>query len=81
MANNFVSKEMGELKIENNRKKTIENKSSKLLGDLNLEKEFEVERIKKMEIKLEIISYFKKTFVSHFKTKILCITEDLKVDK
>ena len=31
----------------------IEDKSSKLLRNLNIEKEFEIERIKKIEIKLE----------------------------
>ena len=36
----------------------IEPKSSKLLGDLNMEEGFEIERIKK---------YSKKIFVSHFK--------------
>ena len=66
---------MEELKI-----KKLEDKSSKLLGDLNMEKGFEIDRIKKIEIKLEklkipktiadaitesIIS--KKIFVSYFK--------------
>ena len=41
-------KEMEELKI-----KKLEDKSSKLLGDLNMEKGFEIDRIKKIEIKLK----------------------------
>ena len=40
--------EMKQLKIE-----MIEDKSSKLLGDLNMEKRIEIEEIKEIEIKLE----------------------------
>ena len=39
---------MEKLKID-----TIECKSSKLLRDLNMEKRFEIERMKKIEVKLE----------------------------
>ena len=47
-------KEMRKLKIE-----LIEYKSSKLLGYLNMAKGFEIERIKKLETKLEKLKILK----------------------
>ena len=83
-------KEMKRLRIE-----TLELKSSKLLGDLNLKKGFEIEEIMEIEIKLEKLKipttvintinkiyYFRGVYVSHFKTqKLLCLIEDSRVDK
>ena len=75
------------LKIE-----TIEYKSSKLLGDLNMEKGIEIEEIKEIEINLEKLKIPKTIFNAIRKLnicitfldingKILCLIEYLKVDR
>ena len=65
-------KEMKELEIV-----MIEDKSSKLLRDLNIEKEVEIERIRKIEIKLEKLK-IPKTIVDAITesviSKNICIT-------
>ena len=78
---------MERLKIE-----AIEYKNSKLIWDLNIEKGFEIERIKEIEIKLRRLKA-PKTLVNAFKKpiilevylyhilkhkKMLCITKSLK---
>ena len=56
------------LKIE-----TIEYKSSKLLGDLNMEKGIEIEEIKEIEINLEKLK-IPKTIVNAIRKLNICIT-------
>ena len=56
------------LKIE-----TIEYKSSKLLGDLNMEKGIEIEEIKEIEINLEKLK-IPKTIVNAIRKRNICIT-------
>ena len=56
------------LKIE-----TIEYKSSKLLGDLNMEKGIETEEIKEIEINLEKLK-IPKTIVNAIRKLNICIT-------
>ena len=51
-------KEVKTLKIE-----AIELKSFKLLGDLNMEKRFEIEKINEIEIKLERLKIPKKMLI------------------
>ena len=58
-------KEMRELKIE-----MIEDKSFKLLGDLNMEKGIEIEEMKEIEIKLEKLK-IPKTIVNTIKNLII----------
>ena len=55
---------MEELKI-----KMIEDKSSKLFGDLNMEKGFEIETIKKIEIKIEKLK-FPKTILMQLQNQL-----------
>ena len=56
------------LKIE-----TIEYKSSKLLGELNMEKGIEIEEIKEIEINLEKLK-IPKTIVNAIRKLNICIT-------
>ena len=52
------------------KRKMIEYKSSKLLGDLNMEKEIKIEEIKEIEIKLEELK-IPTTIVSTIKNSII----------
>ena len=52
------------------KREMIEYKSSKLLGDLNMEKEIKIEEIKEIEIKLEELK-IPKTIVSTIKKSII----------
>ena len=62
------TKDVEGLKIE-----TIEYKSSKLLGDLNMEKGIEIEEIKEIEINLEKLK-IPKTIVNAIRKLNICIT-------
>ena len=56
---NEIEKFKREIKISKSIKKTIEYDSSKLISDLNTEKGFEIEKIKKRKIKLEKVKILK----------------------
>ena len=59
--------------VEGLKKETIEYKSSKLLGDLNMEKGIEIEEIKEIEINLEKLK-IPKTIVNAIRKLNICIT-------